>query len=77
MGHVILLEGLNMAGTQAAADFLLNERAMSPILKKAEQPDGTLQAFELLLETSSIGANAPEARIIAGRYGLSKMSILP
>jgi hypothetical protein len=73
-GHVILLEGLNMAGTQAAADFLLNEQAMSPVLEKARRADGTFQPFELLLETSSIGANAPEARVVAERFGGRKAS---
>jgi hypothetical protein len=71
VGHVVLVEGLNMAGTQAAADFLLNDRTISPILKKAMRSDGKLQPFELLLETNSIGANAPEARVIAERYGIS------
>ena len=74
-GHVILLEGLNMAGTQAAADFLLNQQAMAPILQKAQRLDGSIQPFEILLETSSIGANAPQARVVAERYGLSQ--ILP
>jgi len=68
MGHVILVEGLNMAGTQAAADFLLNDRTISPILKKATRADGTLEPFESLLETNSIGANAPEAHVVAERY---------
>jgi hypothetical protein len=71
IGHVVLLEGLNMAGTQAAADFLLDQHAMLPILQKAQRPDGTIQPFELLIETSSIGANATEARIVAERYGLN------
>jgi len=75
IGHVILLEGLNMAGTQAAADFLLNRQAMAPILRKAQRVDGTIQPFEILLETSSIGANAPQARVVAERYGSSQ--ILP
>ena len=70
VGHVVLVEGLNMAGTQAAADFLLSDRTISPILKKAMRADGKLQPFELLLETNNIGANAPEARVIAERYGL-------
>jgi hypothetical protein len=75
MGNVILLQGLNMGGTQAAADFLLNERTIDPFLKKATRVDGTLQPFELLLETNSIGANAPEARVIAERYGLEKLRL--
>jgi hypothetical protein len=70
-GYVVLLEGLNMAGTQAAADFLLNDQAMNPILKKARRTDGTLMPFELLLETTSIAANSPEVRTIAERYGSS------
>jgi hypothetical protein len=67
-GSVLLLEGLNMAGTQAAADFLLNQQALNPILRKTQRRDGSIRPFELLLETTSIGANAPEARVIAERY---------
>ena len=77
VGHVILLEGLNMAGTQAAADFLLNRQAMAPILRKAQRVDGAIQPFEILLETSSIGANAPQARVVAERYGSSQMLTSP
>jgi hypothetical protein len=69
IGHVILLEGLNMAGTQAAGDFLLDEQAIDPILHKARLSDGTFRPFELLLETRSIGADSPRARVIAERYG--------
>ena len=68
-GNVIVVEGLNMAGTQAAGDFLLNDRTIIPILQKAKRADGTIKPFELLLETSSVGANAPEAKVIAERYG--------
>ncbi len=71
IGHVILLEGLNMAGTQAAGDFLLDEQSIDPILRKARLPDGTFRPFELLLETRSIGADSPKARVIAQRYGSS------
>ena len=76
-GYVILLEGLNMAATQAAADFLLNEQAMNPILKNARRLDGTLLPFELLLETTSIAANSPEVRMIAARYGFGQDSHHP
>jgi hypothetical protein len=72
VGHVILVEGLNMAGTQAAADFLLNDRTISPILRKAMRADGAIQPFELLLEANSIGANAPQARVIAERYSTAQ-----
>lgn len=69
MGNVLIVEGLNMAGTQAAGDFLFNDRTIIPILQKAKRSDGTIKPFELLLETSSVGANAPGAKVIAERYG--------
>jgi hypothetical protein len=67
-GHVLILQGLNMAATQAAADILLNSKELRPILKQAVLPDGSLKSFELLVETRSIGATDPDARIIATRF---------
>jgi hypothetical protein len=67
VGHVLIIQGLNMAATQAAADTLFNASAMKPILKHASS-SGTLQPFELLVETNSIGATAPGAQIIATRF---------
>ena len=68
-GHLLLIGGLNMAGTQAAADMLLDSESIQPILQRARLPDGSLQPFELLVETSSLGAEALPSRIIAARYG--------
>ena len=68
-GHLLLIGGLNMAGTQAAADMLLDSESIQPILQSARRPDGSLQPFELLVETSSLGAEALPSRIIAARYG--------
>ncbi len=67
-GHVLIVQGLNMAATQAAADTLFNPAAMKPILDRARLPNGSLRAFEFLVETSSIGATAPGARIVATRF---------
>jgi len=67
-GHVLIIQGLNMAATQAAADTLFNSNAMRPILKQATLPNGSLRPFELLVETRSIGASAPGAQIIATRF---------
>jgi hypothetical protein len=67
-GHVLIVQGLNMAATQAAAEILFNPEAMKPILRQAMLPNGTLKPFELLVETSSIAATAPEAKIIATRF---------
>jgi hypothetical protein len=67
-GHTLIIQGLNMAATQAAADILFNPAVMKPILQKASLPNGDLKSFELLVETKSIEANAPEAHIIATRF---------
>jgi hypothetical protein len=66
-GHVLLIEGLDVAGTQAAAELLLRPAGIAPILAKVRQPNGTLSPFEVLLQTTSIGANAPSAHVIAWR----------
>lgn len=68
-GRLLLIGGLNMAGTEAAADMLLDSVSIQPILQKAKLPDGSLEPFELLVETSSLGAEALPSRIIAARYG--------
>jgi hypothetical protein len=67
-GHVLIIQGLNMAATQAAADTLFSSEEMKPIMKQAVRPDGSVKSFELLVETSSIGATAPGAQIIATRF---------
>jgi hypothetical protein len=67
-GRVLLIQGLDMAGTQAAAELLFHESAIGPILSQAALPSGMLRSFEVLLQTTSIGSNAPSARIIATRF---------
>ena len=67
IGHVLIIQGLNMAATQAASDTLFNSHEMEPILRQALS-NGSLKSFELLVETSSIGATAPGAQIIATRF---------
>jgi len=66
-GNVLIVEGLNMAATQAAADTLLSSTAIRSTLAKATLPNGSLKPFELLVETTSIGAAAPDSRILAMR----------
>lgn len=67
-GHVLLIQGLDMAATQAAAEFVCRDADMAPILQKATRPNGSLGPFEVLLQTTSIGANAPSARVVASRF---------
>lgn len=66
-GWVLIVEGLTMAGTQAAGDMLFSAAPLQPVLEKARSADGQLNPFEVLIETSSFGSNAPQARIIASR----------
>lgn len=66
-GHVLIVQGLNMAATQAAADMLFNAGAIKPALRQAALPNGALRPFELLIETTSVGATAPGAQLIATR----------
>jgi hypothetical protein len=70
-GWVLIVEGLTMAGTQAAIDTLFDSHAMQPILEKARNGarngDGTFRPFEILIETRSFGSNSPQASIVATR----------
>jgi hypothetical protein len=65
-GHVLLIEGINMAGTEAAADYLFSD-ASAPLLSQIFDSKGNMLPFEVLLETSNIGANAPRPRIVSQR----------
>lgn len=66
-GHILLIQGLDVAGTQAAAEMLFRGDAIAPILRKAASPDGNLRSFEIVIESASIAANAANAQVIASR----------
>lgn len=66
-GHLLVLEGLDVAGTQAAAEILLHPSAIAPILKRASRADGSLRYFEVLLRSTSIESNATGTQVIASR----------
>jgi hypothetical protein len=65
-GHVLLIEGINMAGTEAAADYLFSGSSAS-LLSQIFDSKGNMLPFEVLLETSNIGANAPRPQIVSQR----------
>jgi hypothetical protein len=65
-GHVLLIEGINMAGTEAAADYLFSD-ASTPLLRQIFDSRGNMLPFEVLLETSNIDANAPRPQIVSQR----------
>jgi hypothetical protein len=66
-GHVLLIEGVNMAGTQAAGEFALRPENMQTLIDKAMDSHGKLQAFEVLLKTTSIAANASGVQVLSER----------
>jgi hypothetical protein len=66
-GHLLVLEGLDVAGTQAAAEILLHASAIDPILQRATRADGSLRNFEVLLRSTSIDSNATGTQVIASR----------
>lgn len=66
-GHILLLQGLDVAGTQAAAETLLHPDVITPILERATRPDGSLRSFEILLRSTSIESNATNTQVIGSR----------
>jgi hypothetical protein len=68
-GHVLLIGGLNMAGTQAAGSFVMDPTLMKPTLDHARGPDGNLKPFEILIETDNVAANASRPHVLSERIG--------
>jgi hypothetical protein len=66
-GHLLLLEGLDVAGTQAAAEVLFHPETIDAVLNRAKLPDGSLRSFEILLRTTSIQSNSAGTQIVATR----------
>ena len=66
-GHLLWLQGLDVAGTQAAAETIFRPAVMDPILQRATRPDGSLRFFEILLRSTSIESNSAGTQVIASR----------
>jgi hypothetical protein len=66
-GHLLLLQGLDVAGTQAAAEALLHQDVIAPVLRRATRPDGSLRNFEILLRATSIESNSTGTAVVASR----------
>nr|WP_184220830.1 hypothetical protein [Granulicella aggregans] len=66
-GDALLFEGTGMAGTESAADFLFNDEAFGAFARKIGAARSHMPHFEVLLETASIGGNAPQERVLAYR----------
>lgn len=70
-GHVLMIGGLNMAGTQAAGDFVMNPNLMKTTLEHAKGPNGSLRPFEILIETDTVASNASRPYVVSERIGPS------
>ncbi len=66
-GYMLLIEGLDIAGTQAASELLFSEGGIAPIVERALRKDGSLRPFEVLVRTTSIQSNAAGTEIVASR----------
>jgi hypothetical protein len=66
-GHLLLLQGLDVAGTQAAAESIFHGNAITTVLRHAVRPDGSLRHFEILLRSTSIESNSTGTQVIATR----------
>ena len=64
-GNALLLEGTDMSGTEAAMDFVLDDAQLLPFLQQVRHSDRVLSHFEVLLETTNVGASAVRSRIVA------------
>jgi len=68
-GRVVLLEGLNMEGTQAAGETVTDPARLADILHQLGHQSGTPVApFEALLKLTSVPGGYTESKAIAFRY---------
>ena len=66
-GHVLLIQGLDGAGTEAAANLLLSPDEFRPILEQARQRDGSFRSFEVLIDATSVDSHATGPHILSLR----------
>ena len=67
-GHVLMLQGLDMAGTQAAAQSLLHSTALMDVWRQSSSCSTSDASFEVLIGTTSIGSNAGTIQVLATRH---------
>jgi len=68
-GYVLIVGGLNTAGTEAATTFLLTPSLMMPPLQRAKLAHGGLQPFELLVGAANVATNASAPQLVLERIG--------
>jgi hypothetical protein len=63
-GESLLFEGTGMAGTESASDFPFDATEFSAFAQQIGATSHWMPHFEALLETTSVGGNAPEVHVI-------------
>jgi len=63
-----MLQGLDMAGTQAAAQSLLHSTALMDVWRQSSSCSTSDASFEVLIGTTSIGSNAGTIQVLATRH---------
>ena len=66
-GHALIIQGTGMAGTEAAADYVLGQTELSSLVHAASPANTRVPDFEALLETSNLNGNAPKSKLLALR----------
>jgi len=64
-GNVLILEGITMAGTECAWDFVADQGKFNSFLRTIRHRDGRIPHFEIVLGTDNINGSAGEASILA------------
>jgi hypothetical protein len=68
-GNVLIVGGLNTAGTQAATTFVMTPSLMAPVLERCRTKSGHVLPFELLVGADDFSSNASAPHVIAERIG--------
>jgi hypothetical protein len=69
-GHVLILEGLDMEGTEAAGEFVCNPAKFGAFLRATgAMRDAILQPFEALIKLRAIPGGYEALELVAFRYG--------
>ena len=63
-GEALLFEGTGMAGTESASDFPIGSAAFTAFARRIGATTQRMPYFEALLETTSVGGNAPEVDVV-------------
>ncbi len=70
-GHVLIVEGLSMEGTEAAGEFVTNPKRFGTLLRRIGQKDDkSIKPFEVLLGLTAIAGGYADPELIAYRYPL-------